>query len=153
MKNINFDSGIQEYNINGTGVLRFNPSDINVYQRFMDSVGKVEDLEKNMVSAIEALDGQDKEACAKEAIRLMAEADKDIKNILAEVFGKENDFNQILGGVNLLAVCTNGERAITNLFYALMPIFQEGIESYASQATKNAVANARLNRAQRRAQK
>lgn len=153
MKNINFDSGIQEYNINGIGVLRFNPSDINVYQRFMDSVGKVEDLEKNMVSAIEALDGQDKESCAKEAIRLMAEADKDIKNILAEVFGKENDFNQILGGVNLLAVCTNGERAITNLFYALMPIFQEGIESYASQATKNAAANARLNRAQRRAHK
>lgn len=34
MKQLIIDTGIQEFEINGSGVLRFNPSDPNVYNRF-----------------------------------------------------------------------------------------------------------------------
>ena len=31
MEKLSFDTGIREYDVNGNGVLRFNPSDPNVY--------------------------------------------------------------------------------------------------------------------------
>lgn len=34
MKQLTIDTGVQEFEINGSGVLRFNPSDPNVYNRF-----------------------------------------------------------------------------------------------------------------------
>ena len=34
---LSIDTGVQEFEINGSGVLRFNPSDPNVYNRFMES--------------------------------------------------------------------------------------------------------------------
>ena len=46
MEKIKFDSGVQEFRINGSGVLRFNPGDPNVFARFMESAKKMEELEK-----------------------------------------------------------------------------------------------------------
>ena len=44
MKKLSLDTGIQEYQINDNGILRFNPSDPNVYARFMETQGKIEEL-------------------------------------------------------------------------------------------------------------
>ena len=46
MEQLFIDSGIKEYQINGKGVLRFNPSDPNVYARFLELVPKIESIEK-----------------------------------------------------------------------------------------------------------
>jgi len=145
---LNFDSGIREYKINNNGVLRFNPGDPNVYARFLEASEKIQKIEKDMTEKSAELKENDGAA----VLHLLAEADKQMKDVLGWVFGKGNDFNDIMEGVNLMAVATNGERVITNLLNALLPIIQQGAEACAQQQIGDAVEQAKLNRAQRRAQ-
>ncbi len=149
MEKLTFDSGVKEYQINGSGILRFNPSDPNVYARLLEAKDDITAVEDDCVNKAKEIPQDDGAA----VLRLMADADKRMKAILNRVFGAGNDFNEILGGVNVMAVCSNGERAITNLLSALMPIIQEGAERCAKQQADAAVAEARLNRAQRGALK
>lgn len=147
MQKITFKTGVKSYEINGNGVLRFNPNDPNVYARFLDAVQEITDLEEKFAKKASAIDTSDEKTSGEEFLRFMADADKEIKKILSEVFGEENDFNKLLGGVNVLAVAENGERVITNLFQALTPILQSGAENCATQQINDAKAA----RAQRKA--
>lgn len=149
METLNFDSGIREYKINNNGVLRFNPGDPNVYARFVEASEKIQEIEKNMTEKAAELKENDGTAM----LRLLADADKQMKDVLGWVFGKGNDFNDIMEGVNLMAVATNGERVITNLLNALLPIIKQGAEACAQQQIGDAVQQAQLNRAARSAQK
>lgn len=149
MEILNFDSGIREYKINNNGVLRFNPGDPNVYARFMEASEKIQGIEKELVSKAEALDEKDGVA----VLQILSDADKQMKDVLCWVFGKGNDFNEIMEGINLMAVATNGERVVTNLLNALMPVIQQGAEECARQQVGDAVQQAQMNRAARRAQK
>lgn len=153
MEKLILDTGVKEYQINDGGVLRFNPSDPNVYTRFLDVMDKIQAVEDDLVAKAKELEkAEDQTQSGAAVLRLMAEADRETKKLLAEVFGEENDFDAILGGVNLLAVATNGERVITNFLAALQPIMVAGAENCAKQQADAAVAEAKLNRAQRRAQ-
>ena len=152
MEKLNFDSGVKEYQINGKGVLRFNPSDPNVYARFMDAMDQIREVEEKLVAKAKELEqDENQEFSGADALRLMREADRETKKILTGVFGDGNDFDEILGGVNLLAVAGNGERVITNLLTALQPIMVSGAENCAKAQADKAVAAAKRNRAQRRA--
>ena len=133
MENIQFDSGIRTYRINGEGVLRFNPGDPNVYARFLEAVEKLKAAEEELTRQAES---------AKETqnVELMTQADEKLKNILGWVFGESNDFHKLLGGVNLLAVADNGERVITNLFTALEPVLVEGAKRCAGELAAKAKA-------------
>ena len=71
---------------------------------------------------------------------LMTKADEKMKGILNWVFGGENDFQQLLNGVNLLAVADNGERVVTNLFGALEPVLVEGAKRCADEQAAKARA-------------
>lgn len=152
MEKLIFDSGIREFQINDNGVLRFNPADPNVYARLMESGEKIKAVEgKLLAKAKELIPADAEEANGAAVVQLMAEADKEIKDILAYIFGAENDFDEIFAGVNLMAVCANGERVLTNFLNALLPIVQEGAEKCAKQQINGAVKKAQGNRAQRRA--
>lgn len=153
MEKLFIDSGIKEYQINDNGVLRFNPSDPNVYARFMDVMDKIRAVENELVAKAKEIEkAEDQTQSGTAVLRLMAEADQKTKKLLTEVFGEENDFDRILGGVNLLAVASNGERVITNFLVTLQPIMVAGAENCAKQQADAAVAEVKLNRAQRRAQ-
>lgn len=149
MEQLTFDSGIREYKINNNGVLRFNPGDPNVYARFMEASEKIQEAESTMEAKMKALEKSKDSGVA--VLQLLAEVDKQMKEILNWVFGKGNDFDEILEGVNLLAVATNGERVVTNLLNALLPIIQDGAENCAKQQIGDAVQQAQMNRAARRA--
>ena len=151
MEKIVFDSGIKEYEINNNGVLRFNPSDPNVYARFFDAAEQIQQIEKNLTEKGKTLANNEENGEA--AIRLMQEADKKVKELLGQVFGPDNDFDKLLGGVNILAVAANGERVITNLMQALLPVIERGVKKCAEQKIIDAVEKAKANRAQRGAQK
>ena len=154
MEKLVFDSGIKEYKLGSGGVLRFNPSDPNVYARFMDAMDKIRAVETDLVEKAKELEQVEKqEESGAAVLRIMRDADRDTKKILSEVFGADNDFEKILGGVNVLAVAGNGERVITNLLAALQPIMIQGAEACAKQRSDAAVAQAKKNRAQRRAAK
>ena len=49
MQKLNVDIGVREFQI-GEGVLRLNPSDPNVYQRFMEALPKVEAVEQGTLT-------------------------------------------------------------------------------------------------------
>ena len=147
MEQLIFDSGIKEYQINGKGVLRFNPSDPNVYERFFDAVDKIHAVEKEMAEKAKATDVTAQEEAGAIMLKIMREMDIKIKDILNGVFGFDNDFDNILCGVNLMAVASNGNRVVVNLLEALQPIMEAGAKACADKD----VAQAKLNREQRRA--
>lgn len=153
MQKLNFDTGVKEYAIGG-GVLRFNPSDPNVYARFLEAGDKLKKAETELVAEAKkaAPEGSD-QANGETMLRLLQAVDKRMKEILAWVFGPENDFDSIFGGSNVLSVGSNGEYAITNFITAITPILKAGAEKCARQQTNKAVAQAKMNRQQRRAAK
>lgn len=143
MKKMEFDSGIEEYQINGRGVMRFNPGDPNVYARLMEAVEKIREVEADMLSRAGEAEGD-----GVAVLRLLEEADRKIKETLSWVFGEENDFDQLLG-VNVMSVAGNGERVITNFITALQPIIEEGAKKCAQQQVGDVVAKAEADRRQR----
>ena len=91
-KNIMFDTGIEEYVVNGGEVLRFNPTDPNVYARFVEFYKELPEITKEYN---EALKEYEKTADSKEeydekgfdkASKLMEiskNTDKVVKGLLA----------------------------------------------------------------------
>ena len=150
-----FDDGILRLDVNGNGLLCFNPSDFNVYQRFCALVKELPKLEEQYKAEVEqmpedASEGEIIELAGRELDRAK-EIDAAIKRKLSGVFGADNDFDRLLGGVNLMAFGSNGERIITNLLNALTPYLEDGVKKHMDDAAAEAVAEAKLNRAQRRA--
>ena len=136
MEKLTFDTGLKCYRINGGGVLKFNPADPNVYARFMDAVEKIKQMEKTLAEM------------AGDPLEKMCRVDKTIKETLSWVFGEENDFDSLLGGVNLLAVASNGQRVVANLLEALLPVLTQGAQLCAGQQVAAAKAKAKARRGQ-----
>lgn len=147
-----FDDGILELEINGNGVMRFNPSDQNMYQRVCTLAQELPKLQERYEAEVETPEG-DELAQAVAVLDRMREFDREVKGRLAEAFGPENDFDRLLGGVNMMAYGRNGERVITNFLNAIMPYLEEGMKQYRQDAAATAVAEAKQNRAARRAKK
>ena len=125
MENIQFDSGMQCFRVNEKGVLRFNPADPNIYARFLQLHDKLGEMEQEL----------GREETVATQLQL---ADRKIKELLSWVFGSHNDFEQILDGVSLLAVATNGQRVLQNLLDALEPILHKGLHECAAQLIRQA---------------
>ena len=134
MEKIQFDAGQRSYRINGNGILRFNPGDPNLYARFMEAVEKLQAVETELMQQGESAQGEN-------IVKLMGSSDEKMKSILNWVFGGDNDFHKLLGGVNLLAVAENGERVVTNLFAALEPVLVEGAKRCAGEQARLAREN------------
>lgn len=131
MEKLMFDNGIKEYEMPG-GVLRFNPSDPNVYSRFMAAYDTIQKIEEELISSAKNLP-DDRMARGKAVLDFMRDADIKVKAQLSEVFDCGNDFDLLMGGVNIMAVGRNGERVVTNLLQALLPIIQQGIGDLVDQ--------------------
>lgn len=134
MEKLTFDTGVRSYRINGEGILRFNPADPNVYARFLEAADQIRAAEQTLTAAADPL-------------QAMTELDRKVKSLLSGVFGAGNDFDRILGGVNLLAVAANGERVVTNLLRALQPVLTEGAQLCAGRQASLAVDKANARRA------
>ena len=135
MEKLNFDIGIKEFDVNGA-VLRFNPSDPNVYARFVAAADQLMAVEKKLVADGRA-SGEDGSA----VIGALEKADMEVKNILKGVFGAQNDFNAIFGGVNAMAVGTNGERLLTNFLACIGPVLEDGAHRCAEEQVEKALRN------------
>ena len=133
MEKITFDTGIKIYQINDSGVLKFNPSDPNLYKRFKDLRVEIEQIQKDYNEHSKKTEN------GEDAIDLLAEYDDRVKKSLSHVFGEENDFDRILGGANVMAVASNGELVITNFLDAMLPIVEEGVKTYAKMEAQKAI--------------
>ena len=134
MEKIQFDVGQRSYRINGGGILRFNPCDPNVYSRFLEAAAKLQAVEEELIRQTEEMRNE-------EIVKALSAADEKMKGILNWIFGGDNDFHKLLGGVNLLAVAENGERVVTNLFAALEPVMIEGAKRCAGEQARLAREN------------
>lgn len=135
MKELIFDDGVQEIPVNGRAVLRLNPNDPNLYLRFKNAVNDIRRMESELdQKREETMDNL-------EILDLLGEYDQKVKVMLCQVFGQENDFDQIFGGRSVMGLARNGELAITNFFNALMPVFDEAAKTYArAEADKELAA-------------
>lgn len=141
------DDGIIALDVNGRGLLRFNPSDPNVYQRFMRFYRDLPGIQAEYQAVEEQ--GKDNVAFAEGVLDQAKEIDRKVKGRLAEVFGPVNDFDQLLDGVNVLAYGKNGKYVIENLLEALLPYMEKGIKQYRENAARAAIAQAKEDRAKR----
>lgn len=119
MKKLIFDSGVEEFRIPGGGVLRFNPGDPNLYSRFAEAAQKLAEIEAALAER----------AQQEPVLELLAQADRQIKQLLNWVFGGDNDFHKALGGVSLLAPTSNGQTVAANLFAALEQVLSRGAQA------------------------
>lgn len=147
MEDLVLESGIKEYRINEKGVLRFNPGDPNVYARFIEAQDKLKAVEQEMMARAKAIERKGGNADGEAVLRIMRDTDRQMKEILNEIFALGNDFDQILEGVNLMAITGNGKRVITNLLEVLQPIMEEG----AKACVAGEVEIAKKNKEQRKA--
>ena len=115
MEKLTFDTGVKRYRV-GAGVLAFNPTDPNLYGRFLSCLEELQTLEKQL---------EDKPLSGEELLRSLQEADRQVKAALGRVF-PGNDMEAIFQGVSLLAVGENGERVLVNFLAALEPILRKG---------------------------
>lgn len=147
MEKLNISVGIKRYElVEGGALLSFNPGDPNVYARYMEMLPKIRAVEQEMAGKARTVNVND-EAAGEKTLQIMRETDSRMKDILNEIFGKENNFDEILKGVNLMAVTENGGRVINNVLDALTPIMNAGAKS----CVETEVDSAKRNREQRRA--
>ena len=124
MEKLQFDSGVKSYKV-GAGVIRFNPADPNVFARFTQAAEKMQSVQDQLLE--KARDGKT------DTVQLLWDADQQMKKLLSWVFGEDNDFDRILGGINLLAMASNGQRVIGNLLDALQPVLLDGARQCAAE--------------------
>ena len=144
MEKLAFNTGIKEMDC-GFGVpLRVNFADPNFYERFGHMTQRITDIEKQMAERSKTkniTDGND-------VLRILRETDLEVKSIMNETFGLGNDFDKIMGGMNIMAVCEDtGERIVTGFLNAITPLVHNGFEAFAH----GKVEEAKMNREQRRA--
>ncbi len=152
MQQLNIDIGMEEFQINGRGILRFNPTDPNLYHRFFDARQPLLDLEEELARRDKALEERQdlsEEARMEERLAMLAGYDKQVKTMLTGIFGPQNDFDDILEGVNLAGAGKNGNRVIGNLLEALTPVLQAGARRNMECTAARAVADAEQARAAR----
>lgn len=138
MKELIIDNGLEEFQlVEGGALLRFNPRDQNIYARFIESTEKIKTVEREMAAKHSSVDRNSKNAGEKNLL-LMRETDMKMKAILNQVFGHGNDFDQILCGVNLLAVGSNDKRIIQNVMDALVPIMEAGAKACVQEEVQKA---------------
>ena len=149
MQTLTIDTGMKEYLINNHAVLRFNPSDPNLYHRFFAAAPKLDALDAELTEQLKTLPEADDTARAERGLALLTDYDHRIKALLTEIFGGENDFDKVLEGVNLAGTGANGKRVVQNLLDALTPILQDGAAQHLQTAAANARAEADAARAAR----
>lgn len=144
-----FDDGKIELDVNGRGVMRFNPSDFNVYQRFMQLYKDLPGIQKEYRAVENQSEDADGMALTGALLEQTKNIDQRIKGRLAEVFGADNDFDLLLDGVNVLAQGKNGNSVIENFLAALLPYMESGIRRYRKDTARKAVEQAKMARAKR----
>lgn len=125
MEKLNIDVGLKSYQfVDGGACLTFNPSDPNVYARYIDALDHLKKLEAEFGARAKSVDEDN------DAILLMREADGKMKTVLNGIFGAGNDFDAILVGANLMALTSSGATVVSNVIEALTPILEAGARAY-----------------------
>ena len=138
MQRLDLDSGIISYQL-GNGVLRLNPADPNLYERFRSAAEQIQAVQQELLRRLEEENA--------DLTALLCQADRQIKQQLTLAFGADNDFDRLLGGVNVFAPGSNAQPVIVNLLALLQPVLEEGVRRWTGEQVQAAKAASKRRKA------
>ena len=160
VKKLKLNSGIETYDIdNGTekgAKLKVNFSDTNLYSRFLEMEKSLSDIEKEFEVETSEFKGEidetgfSNQTQSRNVIKIMRDFDVKIKNKLSDVFGSDNDFDNIFAGVNVMSLDGKGNSIISNFLSMITPIIEQSLDNV-RKADSDTVKKLVGNREQRRA--
>ena len=112
-KALNFDTGVSEYDINGTAKVRFNPTDAEFVERLYNTFKTLEEQQDELQKQIEEI-GEDGER-----ILVVAHArDEAMRGYINELFAQDGIADEIFNGINCYALA-DGMPIWVNLLFAI----------------------------------
>ncbi len=139
MKDLSFDTGMVELAIQGdqNRILRFNPSDGNIIEGFLNLVGKanarLKDFSKEEEKIIQSNLPDLEKAQGKN--RLNLEIDTFFRSELDEIFGVGTS-ELVFKDLCTSAITQNGECIFSNFLYAILPCFEKEINARSKTVSK-----------------
>ena len=112
MKELNFDSGIVTYSLNGKCEVSFNPTDSAFVEKLYSAFEELDKKQEGYKAAVEKMQGK------KEIFDFARERDAEMRGILNEVFGSPVS-DALFGDMNVYAIA-NGLPVWCNLMLAVM---------------------------------
>lgn len=112
MKELNFDSGLVTYSLNGKCEVEFNPTDSNFAERLYSAFDELDKKQDGYKAQIESMTDK------KEIFDFARERDTEMRGIIDSVFGAPVS-DAVFGGMNVYAV-SNGLPVWANLLLAVM---------------------------------
>lgn len=149
MMNINFDDGYREVSINGDSnrKIRFNPTDLNFYDKFMALYGwfqnkETEDRFKQVSEELGELEKTKEVNLENFKFGSVTKLGEEVNEKIDYVFG-EGVSKVVFGTINPLSPTTNGSFIAYNFIEAILPLIKttaeksnKASEKYIKQANK-----------------
>ncbi len=111
MKELNFDTGLVTYSINGKYELTFNPTDSAFVERFFSAFNTLDSKREDYEARIKNANGA-------EIFALSRELDAEMREVINSVFDVDI-CSMLFGDMNVFALA-NGLPVWCNLFFAIM---------------------------------
>lgn len=136
MKNIKIDDGIKSFTINGDPdkVISFDPTDINLGVRIMESLEVIEKLKNELPDEMEVQEGGETSKEAKKYIDEIKRIDGIIKEQIDYMLDAKVS-SVVFGNTSTLAI-KGGKLYIERFLDAVLPIIREAIESEGKASQK-----------------
>ena len=96
MKNLSFDTGIQEYDLGGKVTVRFNPTDVGFIEKLSESFASLDRIQEEIRQSKEEISDE------KEVYRLAKNLDSRMREIINALFGQDV-CTPLFGEMNLFA--------------------------------------------------
>lgn len=112
MKELNFETGLVEYRVNGNAVVRFNPTDSNFVKRLFDAYETLDSKQEFYKKRVETI------ADKREVFIFAKEQDEEMRGIIDGLFA-EPVSEAIFGALNVYALA-DGLPVWCNLMFAVM---------------------------------
>lgn len=119
MKQLNFETGLEEMEVNGGRVIRFNPADIGFMDTLYGMLGKIEAIEA------EARKKQDRTDDLAKLFDRSRASDKRMRDAVDSVFG-EGFCADVFPGIRLTAMA-DGLYVLENFVFAILDEMDESV--------------------------
>jgi len=127
MKTLDFDDGVINLDVNGTGrIFSFNPTDTKIYEGFLELVRDTpQKLNQLSVKAEKLAEKKmDDSERAAEELKIYAEIDKILREAFDNTFG-EGQADILFGSQSVCGLGKNGDFIFTNALMKLFPEFEK----------------------------
>ena len=120
MKSLNFDSGIEEYDLDGKVTVRFNPTDVGFLEKLSDSFAALDLIQEEVRKSQEEITDD------KDIFNLAKNLDTKMRDIINALFGQDV-CTPLFGEMNLFA-SAGGLPVWANLMLAIADEVESSME-------------------------